>query len=190
MVDKSKIRTGAETAQFWFRLTWPLAIVLWGLWESFVGDGVRKQIQDFLGVTEINARLEAVERNMPAPRVVEWDLAFMRQLGDCNYRECEYLMVGARTPYGEGCGAPSKTVPYIRLEQQPPRQISFDEFQPVELGRVSRSFSLPLKIPPNIPDGKHHFRVEVWYPSCEGVNEPIPRYTPWLALNVTQPKDG
>lgn len=155
------------------------------LWTQFLGPGLRPAAQGFLGVTDLSNRLSWVEEFMPAPSVVEWNEGGSYQIGTCKPSTCRYVLVGARTPYGEDCGKPSSVTPYLRLEDGRLHQISFaPTWEAVELTRAETAFTIPLDVPVFVPAGDHQFRVRVTYPTCPGRNEPIPRWTPWFPLRV------
>lgn len=172
---------------------WRVAMAVMGFiaflatgWTQFVGPGVRPVSQEFLGITEINERLDWVEEFMPAPAVVEWNLGASFQLGPCFPNDvCGYALAGSRTEYGDSCGKPLSVVPFIRLSDGRLHQSEFPNWGPVELSRAQTAFTVPLYVPPVIPRGTHQFRVRVLYPSCPGRNEPIPRWTPWFPLEIT-----
>ncbi|MGR3626810.1 MAG: hypothetical protein ACU0A0_11070 [Limimaricola sp.] len=156
------------------------------IWTQFLGPGIRPAMQGFLGVSDLSNRLSWVEEFMPAPSVVEWNEGASYQVGPCLPGICRYALAGARTAYGEVCGKPSSVTPYLRAEDGKLYQISFAaNWSTVELTRSETSFIVPLDIPAFVPSGAHQIRVRVTYPTCPGRNEPIPRWTPWFPLNVT-----
>lgn len=163
------------------------ALVL-AAWTQFLGPGIRPGLQSFLGVTDLSDRLQWVEEFMPAPVVVEWNEGASRQPHRCTPGgPCDFILTGARTEYGEVCGAPVSVTPFIRLDDGRLHQSSFPNYQPVELDRTERSFTVPLDIPHFLPPGHHQWRVRVVYPSCPGRNEPIPRWSPWFNLDIQHP---
>ena len=188
-VSKKAQRLGDVTV--WLTRILNLLIMVGGLlvalWVQFLGPGVQSAVQNFVGVTEVVERLEYVERNMPPPPVVEWNERIARQIGNCTTDGCSYRLNGARTPYGENCGAPQSIVPYVRTAAGQNIQVSFppDRAPAVELTRDPTSFTVHLRIPSYLSEGDHSWRARVIYPDCPGRGEPIPRWTPWFPLRVT-----
>lgn len=184
--DKSRLRMMAESAFFWWRVVVTSAGVLALAWAHFIGPGVRGAAREFLGIVEVVDRLGYIERTMPAPSVVEWLESASGQVGECNHDACLYRLVGARTEFGESCGRPQETIVYIRLQSGRQMRIRYDHgWTPIELGRVPEEFIVPLVIPPIVGAGDHYWRSRVIYPDCAGPNEPIPRYSPWFSLRVS-----
>lgn len=184
---KATWRTRAESAFFWWRIVVTVALLAWGAWQQFVGDGVRGWMRGFLGIDEIVMRLGYIEETMPAPSVVEWQESASVQEGRCTSASCLYRLVASRTEFGDTCGAPSETAVYLRLDTGRPMRINYDQwFSPIQLGRTPEEFVVPLDIPATIPPGDYYWRSRVVYPTCAGPNEPIPRYSPWFPLTISE----
>lgn len=162
--------------------------VIAGLWVQFIGEGIQKGLQGFLGITELTIRLDELERNVPPPPVVEWNEAMAQQRGLCTYQRCVYTLNGARTRYGESCGRPVVT-PFLRRSNGQSQQIKFDEREQsaVELTSDPLDFDVFLRIPSYRPEGDYSWAAKLVYPSCPGRGEPVPRWTPWFPLRVTKP---
>lgn len=189
---RQRVDQTTETVQKWWKNTQMvlgICALASALWVQFIGDGIRHVAQDFLGVSDLSARLQWVEEFMPAPAVVDWNEGAARQDGPCfpGIRGgCGYVLAGARTDYGDTCGRPTSVTPFVRLQDGRMHQSNFVGLTtPVELGRTETSFPVSLDIPSFMPTGRHSFRVRVVYPNCPGRNEPIPRWTPWFPLTVT-----
>ena len=179
-----------ESLDYWRKIL--SAVVMLGslagaAWVQFLGPGIKSAVQDFVGISEIAYRLEEVERNMPPPSVVEWNERIARQIGNCTPERCTYVLNGARTDYGENCGAPSSITPYVRTSAGQNIAVSFDPTSGsnIELTRTPLSFTVHLSIPTHLGPGDHSWRARVIYPDCPGRGEPIPRWTPWFPLKVT-----
>lgn len=156
-------------------------------WAQFVGDGVREAIRDFIGIPLIIHRIEQLETYMPAPRVAEWNEPASRQAGLCTRLACDYVLTGHLTPYGLQCGETATAVPFIRTATGQTYRIAFRVVDPIDLGPIPVAFEVPLKVPGHVPPGTHAWRVAMTFESCPGINEPLPRHTPWLPLDVSQP---
>lgn len=186
----ASIQGALEVVVTWSRYLAAIVFILGvvaSAWAQFVGDGVRAAIRDFIGIPLIIHRIEQLETFMPAPRVVEWNEPGSRQAGACTYQRCEYILTGQRTPYGLQCGEVARAVPFIRTASGQTFQISYRDFTPVKLGAMPLTFDVPLKVPRHIDPGAHFWRTTVTYEGCPGLNEPVPRHTPWLPLDVSQP---
>lgn len=165
------------------------AMIIFGLiyaaWAEFFADGFQARARDWVGVTALDARLAFIEETRAPPVVVEWDESKSRQSGACTSERCVYILAGSRTAYGDTCGRPIEAQAFVRTSGDT-FQIAYDGFEPVELSRVPTTFSVPLAIPDYVPPGDHFWRTRVVYPHCPGFNEPIPRWTPWFPLSVSQ----
>lgn len=194
---KTPTRARAESAFFWWRIIATVVAATTVLWVQFVGPGVREWLREFSGQNEmrreftsqfrgVSARLEYIERVLPAPAVVEWITEASSQLGRCGQRRCIYRLVGSRTEFGENCGRPEEVEVYLRMSSGRQLRINYAAgFRPVELGRTPQEFDIPLSLPPLIPEGDYYWRSRVVYPNCPGPREPIPRFSPWWPLKVT-----
>jgi len=193
-MSESKLHKAGASIDFWWNVIRAIigAVALAGVtWVQFIGPGLKSGAQEFLGIREVIERMEFVEKFMPPPRVVDWNLSATRQSGDCTPQRCVYVMTGARTEYGEFCGKPSKedVIPSIRTSDGQIHEIQHSSgFRPVELSRRDKTFAVPLDIPNFIKPGVHEWRTQVTYPTCLGRNEPQDRFTPWLPLTITEPK--
>lgn len=188
--EKSAARERAESWFFWWRIAVTVCGALAVLWVQFLGQGVKTWAQDFTGLTamrvEVSGRLDYIERVLPAPRVVEWVPEASRQLGECTVDHCGYRLVAHRTEFGETCGKPEHIEVFIRLPTSRELQISYANFEAIELGRVPQEFDVALALPRLLPAGSYYWRSKTTYPSCAGPREPIPRYSPWWPLEVTE----
>jgi hypothetical protein len=160
--------------------------IIGAAYTQYLGPGLKSWSQDFTGVSAVLERLEFIEVHMPPPPVVDWNVSASGQVADCTAAECIVALNGSRTRYGETCGKPIDTAPFLRTQDGQSIQIEYVDFSPVELSRAPRTFAVPLKIPQFIQPGRHEFRVRVVYPHCPGMREPIPRWTPWIPLTVTE----
>lgn len=189
MSEKNKVELIGERVDFsWkvIRAIVGICALLGVAWVQFIGPGVKSSFRDFVGITEIVDRLSFVERFMPPPKVVDWNQSNSQQLGECFPTiTCLYILTGSRTAYGERCGRPTSATPEIRTSYGTTVQIAYDGFKPIELTRSERSFSVPLKLNGLVEPGRHQWRTKITYPSCPGINEPIPRYTPWFPITIT-----
>ncbi|MEO1108254.1 MAG: hypothetical protein AAFX90_10060 [Pseudomonadota bacterium] len=195
-MTKSGIQTQALRVGEWVDYTRKIiqAVVLIGgllvsMWVQFLGPGIKSAVQEFSGVTGLSDRLEYVERFMPPPPVVEWNESAAKQRGLCTDNRCVYSLVGARTAYGDSCGAPRHIIPFIRSSTGNSTQISFDddEMTPVVLTRSAHDFLVYLKVPSYLPEGDYSWHAKITYENCPGIGEPIVRTTPWFPLKITKP---
>lgn len=157
------------------------------LWVEFLGPGIKSGVQEFLGITELAAQVNELQEVVPPPPVVEWNESMSRQQWTCTPERCVYTLNGARTRYGEGCGAPVSIIPFLRSPTGNSRQISFDDekMDPVHLTRKFHSFDVWLEIPGYLSEGDYSWQAKIIYEHCPGRGEPIPRWTPWFPLRVT-----
>ena len=194
-------KRGAEVTVNAAKLLGALSVIVTvagSLWVQFFGPGFW-WLTGMAGLEarlseRIDAKLDPVASdvafilaNMPAPRVVDWDEAVARQAGDCTSAECEYILGGSRTTYGEACGRP--TIQRVELRGIDGRtfDVGFDpEWIPVMLRRQPVIFSVDLMIPEYVPAGTYSWRSHQLYESCTGVGEPIIRFSPWWPLAVSQ----
>jgi hypothetical protein len=166
-------------------------------WAQFFGPGFwwltgMQGLEDRL-TARIDAKLDPVAsdvafilKNMPAPRVVDWDESVGQQAGVCTSQRCEYVLGGTRTPYGETCGRPDVVRVELRGADGRLFDITFDpDWKPTELRRTPITFSLPLVIPGYVPPGPYSWRSHQRYATCSGIGEPIVRVSPWWPLIVT-----
>lgn len=174
-------------------------LALLGLaWTQFLGPGIQPAFQRFSGNTatqeelvifrdEVNGRLDFIEEFMPAPAVVDWEAAIIRQIGACNSERCVFSIEAARTEFGANCGRPMSIEVIIKTARGQIIRTRYDPtFQPVELGLRRDQFIAPILLPETVFNSPDHFwRTRVTYPTCSGRNEPIPRLSPWFPMNVT-----
>ena len=200
-ISESKLHQYGTFISFWWKVTAAIVgffMLLSAGWVQFLGPGIQPAVQEFAGVTrleetsrqntsEIIDRLDFVEQYMPAPRVVDWNESAIRQIGTCTSDRCLYLLNGARTEYGESCGRPDQAIVFIRTSTGQSIQTDYRDFVPVELGREPISFTVDVTVPVHVPEGQHEFRTKIIYPTCPGSREPIPRWTPWFPLQVSNP---
>jgi len=187
---KSHAQRFGDLVDYWRKII-SAGILFFGLlvsfWAQFLGPGIKSVTQDFLGITELAGRLGDLERNVPPPAVVEWNESMARQRGTCTSDRCVYTLNGARTRYGESCGAPQSIIPFLRSPTGQSTQISFDErrMTPVHLTRQPHGFLVWLNIPEYLGEGDYSWQAKIIYEGCPGRGEPIERATPWFPLRVT-----
>lgn len=176
-----------EFAKFWWGVVFSVSMILWGAWHQFVGEGIREGLRTFIGIGEIVERLQYIEETMPAPDVVDWPDGASGQEGLCTSASCLYRLVAARTKFGDSCGKPVEAQVFLRLRNGRSERISYAPWwSPIELTRTPEEFVVPLVLPETLQSGRYYWRTRITYPSCRGPNEPIPRYSPWFPLDVTQ----
>ena len=183
----SEIDINARARVFLLWLQVSIAVGSLGVvgWIQTAGEGLQAAAQSFLGIDILASRIDNLEKFMPPPAVVEWNEAATRQAGECTSRKCEYALTGARTPYGESCGKPISVEPFLRLSDG--RVIQLSPINPIELSRQLTTFTVSLVIPSYVPQGTHQWQARVLYPSCLGINEPLPRLTPWFPVSIIHP---
>lgn len=193
---KEKTETGLYVWKIVQAILGVLAII--GLaWTQFLGPGIQPAFQRFSGNTEtqeeltqfrgeVNNRLDFIEEFMPAPSVVDWEAAIIRQLGECNSTRCVFSIEAARTEFGAACGRPASIEVIIRTANGYIVRTRYDStFEPVELSLRRDQFIAPIVLPETVFDGEHQWRTRVTYPTCSGRNEPIPRLSPWFNMEVS-----
>lgn len=165
-----------------------IAGIIWVAWSEVLGPGVKVAFQDFTGMSEVLARIEALERFTSPPEVVDWDTGSMRQIGPCGPVSCRYLMVGHRTEYGMLCGEVTSATVMLRLGNGNLVEIGYEPgFDFVKLDERRRAFEVPLDLPAFVTNeiGPFYWRSGAFYEKCPAVGEPKVRYTPWLPLSIT-----
>ncbi|RYH04140.1 hypothetical protein EU805_01855 [Salipiger sp. IMCC34102] len=158
-----------------------------GLWQISGLGGLEDRLFERIDekIDPLASDVAFILRNMPPPKVVEWDESVARQDGACISPQCEYILGGSRTAYGETCGKP--TIVRVELRGVDGRMfdIAFEpDWIPTELRRTPVTFSVPLDIPAYVPDGVYTWRSLQLYESCTGVGEPIVRMSPWWPLVI------
>lgn len=136
---------------------------------------------------EITDRLTFIEKNMPPPDVVSWAEGRSHQVGSCGPKVCLYSLVANRTPYGEGCGAPTEVSVFIRAVtgDGPEIQTAYDSsFIPITLDRELRRFEVPILKPTGVQHGVYEWQSRTKYATCSGSEEPIVRPSPWFPLLI------
>lgn len=176
----------AERTVFWYRFASAgigLFVLLLALWTQYLGPGIQSRMQEFLGVTEIRVELENLSDITTPPRVVNWERVF--QIGDCNQDNCNYFLGFSRTDYGVDCGIPTVRAE-MRIGNAQIVNLNLDGFQPIEGTLRGTSVEVPLDIPSFIAPGTYQWRMENIYPTCPWKREPIPRFSPWWDLVITE----
>ncbi|MEM8822027.1 MAG: hypothetical protein AAGF30_00305 [Pseudomonadota bacterium] len=214
MTDKemSPRRRRAEEFLFWWRIAMAgivglgaIAAFLWELLGPGIIEVFRDPVRSYVGFDELTHqqnlvlnrisglgdRVQQIERWLPPPAVLAWDRSSLHQDGDCTRARCIVRITAGRTEYGALCGAPKEIEFFIQGPGYRPAPLFItNEFRPITLSTMPRELFLPFRRPSFLPDGDYEWRATVTYENCPGVNEPIPRMSPWFPITLSSAADA